>query len=463
MASHVRSSTLGLACGLAIVGIFLAPRIRGASAPAAVAQGVHSSDDAASDRAPKSVETTLPVKKTMSRALSVPATVQAYERVDVHTKVSGFVSEVLVDIGARVQRGEVLAVLSVPELEQELVEARVELQGKRVLLEVARTAEVVAAEATVEQARRKHEVGQQVSAVERVELSFEELQLARRQVLQGQGAATDEELDMARHAREVAQVELAVADARALEAGSEVAQAEAALVLAKARIDVSASDVSQAEARVQRLEMLSDYTRIRAPFDGVVTRRTVDHGALVQEAARSGGMPLFTVQRVDRMRVAFDVPEVDLPFVAPGASATLRPYASVGPPLEGVVSRVANSLEVATRTMRAEIDLDNADGRLVDGMYMHLRLAVDVRPDVLTLPAAALLHESGKAFVYVVADGVAEKRALVLGLDDGIDVEVQSGLAAHEAVVVVGMALISPGARVRAVPRVVPSAAGGTR
>jgi len=107
MASHVRSSTLGLACGLAIVGIFLAPRIRGASAPAAVAQGVHSSDDAASDRAPKSVETTLPVKKTMSRALSVPATVQAYERVDVHTKVSGFVSEVLVDIGARVQRGEV--------------------------------------------------------------------------------------------------------------------------------------------------------------------------------------------------------------------------------------------------------------------------------------------------------------------------------------------------------------------
>ncbi len=449
MSSRIRFVSLSLACGLAVTGFLLASRLGGAEAQA------HSFQDAgnANELELKSVETCLPVRKTLSRTLDVPATIRAYERVDVHAKVSGYASEVLVDIGDRVRARDVLAVLAVPEMEKELAEARAELQGKRAVFEVARSAEVAAAEAGVEQARRKLAVDGQVTEVRRVDLGFLERQIERKQELHGQGAVTDEALDEAGRARDTARVELAVAEAQALESESEVASAEAALAVAKARIDVVASEVSLAEARVQRLETLAEYARIHAPFDGVVTRRMVDPGALVQEATRSGGMPLFTVQRVDRMRVAFDVPEVDLPFVTTGTRATIRPFAAVGAPLEGTVSRIAASLETGTRTMRAEIDLDNPESALFDGMYVQVELPVDVRPDALTIPAAALLHESGKAFVYVVSEGIAEKRELGVGLDDGIDVEVRSGLAANEQVVVVGMALISPGERVRAVPR----------
>lgn len=389
----------------------------------------------------------------MSRTLDVPATIRAYERVDVHAKVSGYAAEVLVDIGDPVKRQDVLAVLAVPEMEKELAEARAELQGKRAMLEVASSAEILAAEAGVEQTRRKLEVDRQVCEVRRVDLGFLERQIERKQELHGQGAVTDEALDEGGRARDKARVELAVTEAQALESESEVARAEAALAVAKARIDVVASEVALAEARVQRLETLAEYARIRAPFDGVVTRRMVDPGALVQDSTKSGGMPLFTVQRIDRMRVAFDVPEVDLPFVTRGARATIRPLAAVGAALEGTVSRIATSLETGTRTMRAEIDLENPEGRLFDGMYVQVVLSVDVRPDALTIPAAALLHEAGKAFVYVVNAGTVEKRELGMGLDDGIDVEVRSGMKADEQVVIVGMALISPGERVRAVPR----------
>ncbi len=449
MPSRIRFVSLSVACVLAVVGFSLAPRLRGAEAQPRSSQKSRTSGE----QALKSVETCLPAKKTMSRTLDVPATIRAYERVDVHAKVSGYASEVLVDIGDRVESGDLLALLAVPEMEKELAEARAELQGKRALLEVASSAEIVAAEAGVEQTRRKLEVDRQVSEVRRVDLSFLERQIERKQELHGQGAVTDEALDEAGRARDKARVELAVAEAQALESESEVAREQAALAVAKARIDVIGSEVALAEARVQRLETLAEYSRVCAPFDGVVTRRTVDPGALVQDSTKSGGMPLFTVQRVDRMRVAFDVPEVDLPFVIKDARATIRPFAAIGSPIEGAVSRIATSLETGTRTMRAEIDLDNREGRLLDGMYVQVVLSVDVRPDALTIPAAALLHETGKAFVYIVSAGTTEKRELGVGLDDGIDVEVCSGLTAEEQVVVVGMALISPGERVRAVLR----------
>lgn len=394
----------------------------------------------------------------MSRSLDVPGTFEAYERVDVHARVSGYASEVRVDIGDRVKGQDVLVVLSVPEMVQELVEARAVLRGARAQLEIASPAELAAAEAAVEQARSKLEVDHQMSALERVDVEFLERQLERKRELQAEAAATDEAVDMAAHARDAARAELAVAESRALESRSALARAEADLALARARIDVAAADVDLAEARVQRLETLSEYSRLRAPFDGVVTDRAIDPGALVQAATGSAGAPLLTVQRTDRMRVSFDVPEVDLPFVAPGARAVIRPFAAVGSPLEGTVRRIANSLQTRPRTMRAEIELENPDGRFFDGMYSQVSLDVDVRPDVLTLPAAALLVEAGKSFVYVVVDELVEKREIQVGLDDGIDVEVREGLSAGDPVVVAGAALISAGERVRAVPR--PSSEG---
>ncbi len=441
MPRSLRRLAFAGASALALAGLFAASRLRSA---------VQAQTPAHEE--PRSVEATRPRRQTMSRSLDVPATIRAYERVDIHAKVSGYVSEVRVDIGDAVRRGDVLASLSIPEMEKELAEARAYLRGKEVALEVARSADLQAAEAAVEEARAGLEVERREHERRRVELAFEERQLERKQGLHGEGAVTEEDLDEAKLARDAASAEVGIAEAQAGASESEMARAEADLAVASARIEVAEADVALAEARLARLETFAKYAHLVAPFDGIVTLRTVDPGALVQDASSDGGEPLFTVQRIDRVRISFDVPEVDVPFVSPGTRVTVEPYATVDV-LEGRVSRLASTLKTGTRSMRAEIDLDNPDGKLLDGMYAQIVVEIDVRPDALTIPAAALLHEAERAFVYVVRDDVANKQELEIGLDDGIRVEVRSGLGDDDWVVVGGQGLISAGERVRAVAK----------
>ena len=193
------------------------------------------------------------------------------------------------------------------------------------------------------------------------------------------------------------------------------------------------------------------YARVVAPFDGFVTRPSVDRGTLVQSAAASRTMPLFTMQRIDKLRILVEIPETDIAFVRTGSSAKVKPYGIQGVELIGTIARAASSLKLDTRTMRAEIDLDNSDGRLMHGMYAQVVIELDERADALTVPASSLLTEGKETFVYTVAEDRAVRTPVRIGLDDGVRVQIPEGLTDESRVVVTGKGLIAGGSLLRPV------------
>ena len=276
------------------------------------------------------------------------------------------------------------------------------------------------------------------------ELTLKKTTLQRRKDLFDGKAITQEQLDEAQNQHDIAQADAGIAEAKIAAAEADVASAEAARTAAVAQVDV-------AKARVERTQTLMQYVQIVAPFDGIVSRRLVDRGALVQSATTNRTTPLFTVQRTDKLRVFVEVPESDIAFVRPGCPAKVRPYGLEGTELVGTITRIASSLKPDTRTMRTEIDLPNADGRLMHGMYAQVVLEIDRHPAVLTVPASSLLTEGASKYVYTVVNDRAVRTPIQTGLDDGIRVEVTGGLNDDSLVVVTGKGLVVDGMLVRAV------------
>lgn len=385
---------------------------------------------------PRSVEVTAPKRENMSRRLDVPATMEAYEQADLYAKTAGFITEVRVDIGDRVKAGDVLAVIDVPEMLKELAEAEA--------LHAAAAAGVQTTESKIVQAKKMHDVARSMLARAQAEYTLKKTTLQRRKELFGGTAITQEQLDEAQNQHDIAQADVGIAEAKIAAAEADVASAEAFRTAAVANVAV-------AQARIEKTRTLMHYSQIVAPFDGVVTRRSVDRGTLVQSAAASRTMPLFTMQRIDKLRILVEIPETDIAFVRTGSSAKVKPYGIEGVELVGTIARAASSLKLDTRTMRTEIDLDNSDGRLMHGMYAQVVIELDERADALTVPASSLLTEGKETFVYTVADDRAVRTPVRIGLDDGVRVQITEGLTDESLVVVTGKGLISDGSLLRTV------------
>jgi multidrug efflux pump subunit AcrA (membrane-fusion protein) len=304
--------------------------------------------------------------------VAVPATIEAFWSADLYAKTSGYVADVKADIGDHVKKGDLLAVLRVPELDKNLLQANATLAARKQMLR--------AAEAATAQAKQALAVAKQQMASYKAEADFQQVTLKRQEELSAGNAATPQQLDEARSKAEVAKANLGIGEAK-------IGAAEADVRAAEANRDVAAAQVDVADAAAQEVQALLEYTRITAPFDAVVTRRQVAPGDLVQGAAASRTTPLFTVQQLDTVRVFCDVPELKAAGVAVGAPAEIKVYGLDGRVIAGKVTRVASSLAPATRTMRAEIDLKNSDEALRPGMYVQVTLTL--RPPGKLADAAA--------------------------------------------------------------------------
>ncbi len=226
-----------------------------------------------------------------------------------------------------------------------------------------------------------------------------------------------------------------------------VASAEQRLIASRARIDQADADLDEAragvkvaQAELERSKVLVAYSVVTSPYDGVVTRRSFNRGDFVR-SADSGGerVPLFAVERTDRMRVVVQVPDRDVPYTNAGDAATVEIDALPGEPLKTTVARVADSEDAATRTMRTEIDLPNPDGKLRRGMYGRVTITLQAAgAGALTVPTGAVAgkSEAGKGTVRVVRAGVVRVAPVVVGADDGIRAEILSGLTASDQIVV---------------------------
>src|SRR3981081_3236736 len=343
---------------------------------------------------------------TVVQRLQTNATLEAFEETDLFAKVSGYLSDVRVDIGDHVKAGQVLAVISVPEMENELAEDKAQLDSKQRSLETAQR----------QVDHSKANVTLQDATFKRQEVLFKARNIA------------DQTLDEARPNADTAKAEVG---------GGEATHAFAA------------AQVALAAATVERLKTLLAYSQIVAPFDGVVARRLVNRGDLVQAATSTRTTPLFTVQRIDMIRVFCDVPENDVPHLHIGDPAIVKPYGFDGEPFIGKVTRFSTRLNPETRNMRTEIDLPNPQERLYPGMYAEVSLEMNRRPEALTVPPAAVGSDGAGNFVYTITDSRITRLPINTGLTDSGRTEVSGGLSKETPLVTTFRGAPPPGTAVR--------------
>jgi HlyD family secretion protein len=384
------------------------------------------------------VVATEPARKTdLRRTTTQAATVHAYESVDVYSRVSGYLKSVKVDIGDVVKRGQLVAEVEVPELGAELArdeailaQARASVVQMQARLQVAGT-DLMAA---------RMEVLQQAANVKKTESTqvYRKLKLERYRGLRQRNAVSQEIFDEVEEQSEAAfaQEEAAKAD---LELGkTHVRKAEQEVDASKATVAEAEARVHVAEATLARTKVLVDQARIVSPLDGTVTRRNVSEGEFVRTGDATNAPPIATIVRTDKVRVVVQVPDGDVPLLKRGQRATIRIDAlSSSPPLTGTVSRFAEAESPSDRTMRTEIDLDNAEGRLRPGQYGAVTIILRERHGVLTIPASAIAGRgrNGQADCIRVEGNHARLTQIQTGEEDGDRVEVISGLKEGEVVV----------------------------
>jgi membrane fusion protein (multidrug efflux system) len=208
-----------------------------------------------------------------------------------------------------------------------------------------------------------------------------------------------------------------------------------------------------AQAKLQRTQTLLHYARITAPFSGVVTARFVDPGAFIP-AATAGSTPqsaaIVTLMDFTRLRVQVYVPEPEVPFIKNGVPVQVTIEELPGRTFQGSVTRFANALNEATKTMLAEIELPNPTGELRPGMYAVVRLEVERKHDALLVPVQALLVEKAGSSVFTIVDGKAKRMPVQTGFNDSVNVEIASGINPGQMVVLMGKQALNDGQPVNA-------------
>ena len=302
--------------------------------------------------------------------LGLPGTIRAFTAGALYARASGYVTAWQKDIGARVRKGDVLAEISAPDLDQQLA------QGKAQLIQL---------QAGVEQAQANADLGKAVN------------QRTTRLVAQGWSSELKGDTDRYGAASTIA-----------------------AVAVAKANLAAQ-------QAAVQRLEELASFEKITAPFDGVVTQRNVDVGDLVT-ANGTSGKPLFQVSDIRRVRVYVDVPQAFLGGMKAGVEATLQ-IPGKAAAFHAEVTSTSNALGEGSRTALVELQADNADDKLWPGAFTEVAFHIPAQPGTLVVPATALVFgRSGMQVAAVGNDRVVTLRPVTVGRNLGTDVEIVKGL-----------------------------------
>jgi RND family efflux transporter MFP subunit len=397
------------------------------------------------------VKAVRPVKEHLKRTTTQPAHVEPYEKTDLYARVAGYVGMVHVDIGDRVKKDQVLAELSIPEMDQEFQQREAAVAKSQAELEQAE-ANLQAAAALVDASQARVEQSRSDLGRYEAELAFRRGEYDRYlQLFKGnsvQKELVDEKLNQYRAAE--ASLAAGKAAVRTAEANTKLEQAK----LARAQADITSAraQVKVAEANREHTRILVGYGKVRAPYDGIVTRRLVDRGAYVQSPAGGKSEPLLTVVRSDRLRIVTDIPEAESSWIKIGQMAGLQVDSLRGQQFPGKIARIADALSTGTRTMRVEIELNEPADRLRPGMFGAVTITLVDQREALLLPAAALQPGNGRPFVWSVEKGVARKRPLVIDANDGIRFRVVQGLTGNEPIITEGNNLVQEGQAVEIAP-----------
>jgi RND family efflux transporter MFP subunit len=309
--------------------------------------------------------------------LVLPGTLQAFVESPIYARTNGYLVRWYKDIGSHVSKGELLAAIDTPEVDQELSQAR-----------AAR---------------------QQILA----QMQLAKISADRWENLRKTDSVSQQEADQQSSGYQQSQANLAAAD-----------------------------------ANVRRLEQLEAFKNVYAPFSGVLTKRNVDPGALINAGA--GGQELFDLATVDPLRVYVSVPQSYATAIKPGLKAWVTLQEFPGQKFEGAVARSADAIDLATRTLLTEVDVPNQDGRLLPGSFGEVHFAVDVDGQKVTIPVNAMLFRAEGPCVAVVGpDMRVHLRPITIGRDYGASLELLGGVALNEQIVINPADSLADGQKVR--------------
>ena len=305
-----------------------------------------------------------PIAEKPDEELVLPATLQAYEESPIHARTSGYLLRWYKDIGSRVNKGDLLADIDTPEVDQELSQAR---------------------------ANRQQVVAQRDIA---------KISADRWQNLRKTDSVSEQEADTQSSAYQQAVANLASAD-----------------------------------ANVRRLEQLESFKHVYAPFFGVLVKRNVDPGALIN--AGSGGVELFILAKVDPVRVFTNVPQAYSPAIKNGMPAYITLQEIPGEKFKGTVARTAEAIDPATRTLLTEVDVPNKDSRLLRGSFGEVHFSPKINAERVTVPVNAMLfREEGARVAVVGTDSKVQLRPITIGRDYGTTLEILGGLNLEDRIII---------------------------
>ena len=423
----------------------------GTDAPTAQAQNSRTGTTLAEsirDNGAIQVTAVKPTVEDLHRVSSQPAHIEAYERTDIYAKASGFISKVLVDIGDQVDLGQVLEELWIPEMVQEERQMAALVEQSRAAVDQAQarldSADALIAAAQAKLAETQSAIDQQVA-----EVAFRRSEHKRISDLVASLSVNEALQDEKLKQLQAAQAALAAAKAQAHSAEANVQVEQARMLQARADVAFSEARLQVAAADLEQVRILVNYARIRAPYAGLITRRWADSGDFIASAANSKSEPLFTLDRVDRLRIVFDVPESESAMIQTGQRASLVVDALKGRTFEGRIARSAGILDPRTRTLRVEAELDEPDAALRAGMFGMISVLLAERPRTVMLPARCIRFDEKKPFVLCVNQGIAEKRPVRLGYTDGTQTEILKGISPSDSVVLDSRFPVHPGRAVR--------------
>ncbi len=298
--------------------------------------------------------------------LVLPGKMQAYEESPIFARTNGYLLRWYKDMGSKVQKGELLATIDTPEVDQELSQAKASRE--------------------------------QINAA----LGLAKISADRWANLRKSDSVSQQEADQQASGYQQAQANLAAAD-----------------------------------ANVRRLEELESFKNVYAPFSGVLTRRNVDPGALINSGAQVSGRELFDMARVDPLRVYVSVPQAYSPNIKVGMQANVTLQEFPGQKFLGTVARTADAIDPATRTLNTEVDVPNQDGKLLPGSFGQVHFATGTSVPRITIPVNAMLFRAQGAQVAVVdKQGKVHLRPISIGRDFGATLEILGGLEVSDQVII---------------------------
>jgi RND family efflux transporter MFP subunit len=332
------------------------------------------------------------VSQVLNKTVTIPGDLTPYQGVNLSARVSGFVEAVTVDRGTWVKRGQVLARISAPELRAQRAEAEAKVQAVRAQ-EAEAEAKTVAAQSTYDRLK-------------------------------------------------------AASTTPGVVAGHDLEIAERGLEAARAHVNALKGSAAAAEAAVKAVEEMEAYLQLVAPFDGVITERTVHPGSLVGPSTG----PLLRLEQVTRLRLTVPVPESYVGAITKNATVQFRVTAFPDQTFIGVIARPAHSLDMKTRSMLVELDVNNPKQQLAPGMFAEVEWPVSRAQSSLFVPRTAVVRTSERQFVVRIRNGVAEWVDVRRGEQNDDLIEVFGDLRAGDEVMRRGNDEIRPGTKVTLAP-----------